>query len=673
MAEITDLFFARWFSRRHVGDARPHVFVGVRRGKFVRDYQPYTFLDGSTEDFASIPKESKGAPWWPKWTPTEDYKFIPGVRSVDISKSFEGKGTGSVTVAIENMVEEQATGALGRMYHILKRGVLAPYYAFIAPGRPAQGVAVDEDWSEVLDSEAQITVWEGYGEELLGGAFAKTFTGLIDGPLDLTSQPSTITIAARDFGQMLTDQRLFGYNKSPQLRPPITFVDSRYADKIEAVSGGAKASTQHKGHPAIYVSDLHSSTSWWSQGHSVRNVTEWVEIHIPRGRYETFYIYPEADNMEVFVSVYARGDDPKMDGSSVPTNAWIDAGLGDVPGDNGGFPYIHHFATMEAKGQNRNLGHRLWLGDNSVLRISFRNLDKSKDDDGNLTYRAMVRRLAAIRREVRAEVIKKRWIIVEDASDIVKVILRWAGFREWQVENFGWRLKDKLVFHQGDMLMDVIDKLATYGAFTFFMGDPTTHDLSTGVPTFRYSGVRKNPPLEMIQVTDADLIVGMGAHLDHGEKGAIIRARGKLSKKGVALGEDTDKRFQASYRPPWVTAGRTSGKLRHDTIYDNLLTSDAQCKVACVLLALNEALASTTATVEVPGYPGVDLDEQMSVLDAGTGVNSRLYIAERRSTHTTGRQASWKTTFTGALLDVPDIVAAREDLNEAIEAAVAEP
>lgn len=670
MSVVNQTIFERWFSRRHVGAARPGVLVAVRRGKFERAYQPHTFLDGSSEQFGAIYKESASKPWWPKWVPSEEYRFIPGTRSVELNKSLQNKGIQTATITVDNIVVGQRTGVLGRVFHILKRGALAPYYAFRGEGRPPQNIETDPDWFEILDSEAQITVWEMYGQEDFTG-MTKTFTGLIDGPIDMTSNPAVMTIAARDFGQMLTDARLLGNNKSPQVRPPVTFVDRRYADNIKAVSGGAIASTEHTGHPAIYVTDKHSSTTWQSQGHSVQNVTEWVEIHIPRGRYESFFLYPEFANMEVYLSVYARGDDPKMDGASIPPNAWADNGSGDVPGANGGFPYIKKWTMMEAEGHHRTMP-RFFLGDNSVVRLSFRNLGRSKDDDGNLTYRAGVRRLAAIQREQKEEVAKKRWILVDDASDIVKIVLRWAGFREWEVENFGWRLKDKLVFHQGDTLMDIIDRLATYGAFNFFMGDPTLHDLSMGVPIFRYNRARSGAPFLMVQVTDQDLVTGMNAKLDKAQKAYIIRARGKLSKKGFMLGEDTDKRFMASYRPPWVKEGRTSGKIRHETFYDNMLTSNEQCKVACCLIAFEQALAGAAVTVEIPGYPAFDIDDQVSVMDEGTGTNSRVYILERASTHTTGQQGTWKMTLTGALLDTPDVQGVIRDLNQAIDEAVAE-
>lgn len=669
MAEVNQTIFERWFSRKHIGVARPQLIVGVRRGHFVRAYQSHTFLDGSSENVGTIPGESQSKPWWPKWVPTEDYKYIPAVRSAELHKAMQNNGLMNATITVDNMLVELRTGVLGRLFRIFKKGALSPYWGFRAKDRPPQGITPDDNWFEVLDSEAQITVWEGYGD---GVGTTKTFTGLIDGPIDMTSQPAVMTINARDFGQMLTDQYLFGDNKSPQLHGPITFIDRRFADNTEALSGGALASSSRTGQPPTNVSDDHSSTTWQSDDHPVQNVTEWIEIHLPRGRYETFFLYPEFAGMEMYLSVYPRGTDPKMDGASIPADTWVDTGMGNVPGGHGGFPFIKYWNNVDADAHHRTMDHSFFLGDNSVVRLSFRNLGKAKDGGGNVVYRAGVRRLAGIRRQQKIDVSQKHWIIVDDASDIVKIVLRWAGFREWEVENFGWRLKGKLPFNQGDHLIDIINKLATYGAFNFFMGDPTNDDLSTGVPIFRYNRARAGAPNLMVTATDADLLTAMSAKIDKGQKAYIIRARGKATNKGVMLGQDTTKRFQAAYRPPWVKEGRTSGKIRHEVFYDNLLTSDLQCAVAARLIAFQMALAGAEVVVQIPGYPALDVDDQIGVIDEGTGTNSRVYVVDRGSTHTTGKEATWRMTLTGALLDTPDVQGVIDDLNQAIDDASSE-
>jgi hypothetical protein len=68
-----------------------------------------------------------------------------------------------------------------------------------------------------------------------------------------------------------------------------------------------------------------------------------------------------------------------------------------------------------------------------------------------------------------------------------RCILRWAGFKEWEVENTGVRLKRPFVVNAGDFLIDAIQAAQTRRpASTFFIKDPTdADDLSIGVPVFR--------------------------------------------------------------------------------------------------------------------------------------------------------------------------------------------
>ena len=37
---------------------------------------------------------------------------------------------------------------------------------------------------------------------------------------------------------------------------------------------------------------------------------------------------------------------------------------------------------------------------------------------------------------------KKSWILVDDAADVVRIVLLWAGFHELDVQNFGWTLAE---------------------------------------------------------------------------------------------------------------------------------------------------------------------------------------------------------------------------------------
>jgi hypothetical protein len=82
--------------------------------------------------------------------------------------------------------------------------------------------------------------------------------------------------------------------------------------------------------------------------------------------------------------------------------------------------------------------------------------------------------------------------------------------------------------------------------------------------------------------------------------------------------------------------------------------------VACLPDRLGEALQAVTAVVEIPGHPGLNLDDQVGVLDTGTGMNTRMWISNRSSTFQTGEQTSWVMTLGGSLIDTPDMVLLRE-------------
>lgn len=656
--DLNQTFIERWRSGKHVGAAKPSLTVGVRRGSFIRARQYFTFLDGSTDDFADLPG-SNLVPWFPKWSPDGEYAALPNVSEVSEQQSFDNNGFMSYTIQLENVVYKSIAGVLGT-YHAVARGELSPYIGFVNLGRIQQQWNQVNAWLPFLKGASQLTIWQGYGDEI-----TKVFTGLID-QVDMTSNPDHMTITCRDFGaSMLGEQRLFGWNKDPKLKPPVRFVDRQSADQVVAVSGGAKASTEdtEASHPARNVTKKGSSF-WLSHGRGGPNVTEWVQIRVKRGRYESIYISPHYAGMDAYISVYghsrkyAKGRTEPPQADNVPFGpGWYDAGIGTVPGAAGGIPYIKKLSNLPQIGKHFKLPISFEVGDNSIVRISFRNLGFSHS---RRDYRAGCDRLIAYWRKRKPEARNNRWILVDDASDVVRVVLRWAGFREWEVENFGVRIpKDQpWIFHQSDFLIDLVNYVKSQGDYTFHMGRPTDHNLSTGVPIFR-STHAVAAPNEVFEVTDHDLLTGISASIKHPTKAHIIRSRGRIPKKGQRgsrLGEDKTKRVSASYTPPWARAGDNAGVVRHITNMDPFLETELDCKVACILIAVQQALQSNTGEIEIPGMPGIGLDEQISILDQGTGINSRLWIASRSSTFTTGPDARWTTRLGGSLLDTPDLL-----------------
>lgn len=681
MSDVNPTIRARWLSGIHVGANKPRQIVRVQRGLIDRHYAPFRFLDGSSEDFGVIAghpgsNSEDGKPWHGFWRSTGPWIDVPNVSQVQIDSAFSDDGIGSATIQIENVLFRQVAGLAG-LYTVIQRGGLSPTFGFAALGRIAYGGPPNE-WYDVLNGGYRVKVWQGYGD-----AVQPTFTGLID-DTDVKVNPDNVTITARSFGQLLTDSRVFGSNKANNLRSPITFADRMRADGAKRTSAGAVASTSEPGHAPKEVTKTGHQTYWLSHGHSTPDNTEWIEIHLPKGRYEDFMLDPHYDGMECYVSVYARhkglGHKARFRGDAID-DGWVFAGQGMVPGGNGGFPYVRRIPAVG--GHNRGFKHKiggtLELGDNSVLRLSFRNLGRSTDGQ----YRAGARILASYTRPLKpgsGTARKQGWILVDDASDVVKWALMWAGFHEWEVESFGARLgATPKVFHQSDFLVDIVKWVEQQGDYVFFMDAPSDADGSIGVPVFRHNGATDDGA--KVELRDTQQITGLQTKFTKEPLSYIIRARGREAKSAketgtVKLGEDLVRRVMATYFPPWsgahhdvVTgaydpsfAGRLAGVRKHVVHTDRLLADASDCTMMAIIIAFREALAAWTATVEIPGLPGLTIDDRVSVLDAASGMNTRMWLAQVSSTFTTGENGAYTMSLGGSQLDVSDLQAVAADL-----------
>jgi hypothetical protein len=527
-AAISSLFMGRWRSRNHTGPARPYFEVWIRRGMFQRSYHN----DWPGEQFGQIvgrPIDKKV--WYADWTPVDDWRALDGVYQVDLDQSFDKNGSTVATIDVDNVAWQDATGGgFWRLpYHTLQRGWYWPWRGWQPANRPGSPDKRNS-WYRYLPN-AQILVKQGYGPDTA----LKTFTGLID-TLAASVRPDRITLTCRDFGGVLSDCDLFGWNKDPMMNDPIAFV------------------------PPDYKSLL----------------------------------------------------------------------------------------GMGAKGPHS-------------------------------------------------------WIVVNDAVEIVKVILRWAGFKEWQIEDSGVGLTASTIcsFDKSQSYMDVITALQQQLSYVFFIAEPTNdNDLSIGVPIFRSSSVlvpqRSNPTW----LRADQLLTDCKPQHDNKDDRYIIRARGTIPKNPAygayldnpAYGGDEHsdifKRFTFSYWPPWMPY--MSGVIKQVT-YDGAgddnsgilgLTSTQLCMRACVMYALQVALARDTAQIQTPGNPAFGLDTFVYITDRGTGVNSRLYITNRKSTVAIGGDGSsavssgygggggstsneliWATELGGSLCDNAEIEHIVKDYN----------
>jgi hypothetical protein len=128
---------------------------------------------------------------------------------------------------IANVLHREQGATSADIFRTIERGALAPFRGYATPGLVGWDPGMQNEWFDVLARNAQITLYQS-----IDGEECKTFTGLID-DIDMEANPATITLTVRDFGQVLTDQRLFGWVKDPYVRDPVTFADRRSCAQVQ--------------------------------------------------------------------------------------------------------------------------------------------------------------------------------------------------------------------------------------------------------------------------------------------------------------------------------------------------------------------------------------------------------------------------------------------------------
>lgn len=275
------------------------------------------------------------------------------------------------------------------------------------------------------------------------------------------------------------------------------------------------------------------------------------------------------------------------------------------------------------------------------------------------------------------------WVVVNDATDIVRVILRWCGFKEWEIEDAGVQLKTAYPVDRSSTWMDVINTVASDLGYVFFMAEPSSADLSIGVPVFRKQQVLVPQTAQPI-VLDSNMLTDIQPSHDNTNDRHIIRVRGRFATRqqggrpivGGDMTTDGQVLFTFQYWPPWMP--KMSGIIKQMTYYNigqnGILgfSSNSECEVACLLIAVQIALGRDTATVQCPGQPAIGLDTMAFVSDSkASGITSRLYVTGKQSTMTIGGDGTstapnnngpgnvnttmlWSTELTGSLCDNPE-------------------
>lgn len=683
----------------HVGGSMPYCAAWVRTGKIRRAFR----FVGSDDVHAQVPGLGIGSKtiWQGQWEAATDYTPLPNLLEVELTTDFGTNGVTQATIRMDNVGMIQTSG-VGGIYHQIERGYYAPLRGYRPPSMPDAAVGTQNDWFDILrDKSTEIIIVAGYGES----AAIPVFKGLLNDN-SLTAAPDSIAITARDFGQLLTDQQVFVNAKVQKVKDPITFADRLHSDDVEEIRGGVEASSHEQGHPPRLAIDENAQSHWRSRGNDHASAFEWLQMKIPHGRYETVRIRPEYKDQECYIALKPRDKNApgsqgakRIGGSSLPDNQWVDEGKGYIPNTN--IPYIAHIENLKAKDathQFPDLGYL--LGDDSVIRLYFTNLSPMYESrDRVQQFRAGIGDFVALKRDLAEDAEEKKWILVDDAADIVKTVLQWCGLDvEWEIESTGVRLANKLVFNRGDKLIDIINRVAEMVNYVFYIKPPTQFDdddltpendtnQSLGVPVFRQNQAMRstNGLMDAIEtVSEENLLTGIEANFTDEPLAYNIRVRGRRLKKkkgGVPLAGDKTRRAMYVYRPPWsrdtdpggnwpdnaATNQYRNGNVKKYVVHHDVLLRDSQeCEIAAMFIAFREALESAKATCEFPAMPSIHLDHQMKVIDTGTGIAARIWVTNRTLSVRLGENPHFKMAVGGSILDTPDINRVKTELNRSL-------
>jgi hypothetical protein len=672
---------AKWLSMKHVGDARPVVRAFVRKGHLERKYRRLP----DNEVYAYVPGLlTPNDVWFGEWVADTDYVEVPNVKEAKGDQDYSQNGVEQLTLSIDNTAMVQEEGPMGALFHLIQRGFFSPQRG--NPSERGERAGAKNQWFDIWkDKATQIIVIGGYGE-----AIFPLHVGLID-KTNVTSGPDTIVANIRNMGQFLTDQSVFMDAKNLWVRDPITFADRVSVQEGPNIANTAQAKSAKTGHPASLAVDGNSTSAWVSGG---GDAMQWIEFPLAAAHLIKFELFPGYTNMEMYVSVFASnnnvpGGGQARLGGEVVGAGWVSVGKGSVPGTT--IPWTNHVEGVRETFTTFPIvysGQKVITGDDTRVRLWFTNLQESPTDDGHgTTHRAAIRECRIRDASVPEAAKKSHWILVDDVSDIIKVVLQWAGFDEWEVEKTGVRLADKVVFDRTKKLIDLINYVKEQVSYIFYVRPPDTFDttnlhkgnkknLSMGVAVFRQpSSLQEDPRDEVESVRDDNLLTGVEAEFDSGQLPDSIRVRGKAVSDKIAindpqhihpLGADRTKRFQASYRPVWARrSSQGQAHLRRPELhYDYTLDENYLCQVACLLIAYQAALSSAKGEIEIPMWPLIHLDHQTLLFDRATGSSTRLWNIQRSWNYVSGENAEFKMNLGGSFIDTNDVAQTRDELVE---------
>jgi hypothetical protein len=526
----------------------------------------------------------------------------------------------------------------------------------------------------------------------------------------------SMTLTCRDLARLLLDQQT-NQPVIPKDFDPLSFEDWQTDADIpsptrtrvyltDATSANAygpykgedgvyrPVSTFKEAHPPGAVLDDNPASYWRSFSHIRPNwrwATEWVEVHCKPATIDQIGIWLIGHGYTMYVSVYANGHwldpngdpatgaDPKVpwthNTESPPAPSYRD--------QQAVIPYVKQLVIPKSwEGHLNTITFSAPIPGVTKVRLSFRNLQRLPGTKKN--YRVAVRQ---VRLEAAAGTTSTKLTPgpagsnpgrYADYTDIVKLCCAWAGLywpstayrylsdgtqprqaftrpdpvlgavngRVWgdfeQTGTTGFiKIDDPLV---NKSLMDVVTYIRNIIGFAFWIDEqgaaqwrlPNVYDAGNWVTDNSVATGRTN---KMLAIDEKQLLMSLDATLNSRNVFEIIRV--------TNLDPNTKEGVAATYNPNPIGLRRV-GLWNEDKFTSKELQKVAEMTAAAALWLYRQD------RVTIPGYPGIQVDDQVRIFERVTSEGNIHYIKAIQSSHN-AETGEWTYTLdTQWLGDNPD-------------------
>ncbi len=668
------------------------------------------------------------------FTPPEAPKELPNVRSVSWQRSL-GQDVATLTLELYNSAprdEGQALPSGGRIaldspgYYTYNRGKTS--YS-------RRWGHVANEWAGLVMPDNLLRTYEGYGVDKTRAAefdphLAQTGVWLID-TVQLNAI-GLIVITARDVGRLLIDHQVNqpvippdwdGAGWAPWGKVPGTPQRTRIKLKIADHSnryGPFKGSDgelhdslpnpdYYRGHRPTDILDDNPATYWMSFAHIKPRWpwgVEWIEVSLPPSAVETIQMWTVGSGYTCYVSVYADGawrnakglpagsGDKKIAWSANPTNPERD--------QDAIKPYVKQFVVgKDMAGGLRTVTLPVTIQKVTRIRLSFVNLQHLPGvPPAHNSYRFGLRSLRVNGPATSREVDMRKGPTganpgrYSDYSDIVKMMCAWAGFfwprggyvrtsdgrtyqprmtradsvlavdgRVWgdfePVYTVGPAEIGRAVF-DNKSCMDVISYLREMIGYVFYIDEvgaaqwrlPNIYEAGNWLQDERMNATRT---VRATVIDERQVLLGLDATVDSKNLREIIRVSNNITTAQVA-----------GFVPNDVG-------LRRVLTWNEWRFEDADVQRAADMTAIRSLFTYRQDRVVIPGFPGIQIDDQIVISERLTSEGVRHYVSGISSSNNL-ETGEWTYTITTHWLgDDPDHVWAvpRDQVPESVTRAFA--